>query len=248
MQASSKAHACPCCGRTRTDHCRFDLDAAEPVVLCHNGINSGPPPNLRIGDTITFAGITWALIRTGVGHSGNSHLFRPHRPSTAATTRLRRRQKAIQAINDLDHLDQALADLDRLAVNVLALPPLDQLLDDDIRQARDEADHAHNTAKALVRRITRAVRVDQTLHPVLERLNGTQRDLRYQLADLDRYCVNPGKYWATFLVDRPAALLNPELTEPTVWESWNTYDPNYSPHDPFVAACYDAFCKQRGWR
>lgn len=79
MQVSSRKTPCPCCGRVRTNHCRFDLDGSYPIVLCHDGVSSGPPANLRVGQTLDFAGIKWALVGTGKGHSGNSHEFRPHR-------------------------------------------------------------------------------------------------------------------------------------------------------------------------
>jgi len=79
MQVSSKQTPCPCCGRVRTNHCRFNLDGSYPIVLCHDGVSSGPPPNLQIGETLDFAGIKWALVGKGKGHSGNSHEFRPHR-------------------------------------------------------------------------------------------------------------------------------------------------------------------------
>lgn len=69
MQASSKAHPCPVCGRTKDGDCR----SATDLILCHTGTD------LRPGDTITIDGQRWAFIRHNAGFSGGDALFRPHR-------------------------------------------------------------------------------------------------------------------------------------------------------------------------
>ena len=75
MQVSSKTTPCPCCGRTKDPDCRF----SDELILCHNGSTSGPPAQLRIGETITIQGRPWALVKTDAGYDGAAHCFRPHR-------------------------------------------------------------------------------------------------------------------------------------------------------------------------
>lgn len=49
----------------------------------------------------------------------------------------------------------------------------------------------------------------------------TNRDLKYQLKDLDRYCLNPAKYWQQFILGHPAPTPLPEPEpESTDWEFW----------------------------
>lgn len=220
MQASSRKTPCPCCGRTRTDHCRFDLNSDAPIVLCHNGVSSGPP-QLRIGDTTTFAGITWALIKTNAGHSGNSYEFRPHRQLSRRERRHYRRHQARQQINDLTGINEALATLDTLATQALDTPPLQMMLDADIKAARDITQQAYDSSKALLARTARLKRIDATITPVWEELSTLNRDLRYQLADLSRYCSNPAEYWAAFINGQPTPtpLPVPERQQ-TDWEFW----------------------------
>lgn len=168
MQSSSRNTPCPCCQRTRTGHCRFDLDSANPIVLCHNGGANHPPQHLRIGDTVDFAGRTWALVRLNAGHSGNSHEFRPHRALDRRSRQQYRREKAFQQVSDLHRLGQALLELDAIANQALGIPQLEMMLDHDIRTARDTTEQAYNVTKEMLGRITRIKHYDATLTPVWE--------------------------------------------------------------------------------
>ena len=201
MQTSSRSHACPVCGRNTDADCRFGDD----LVLCHQGSSFAPPSDLKPGDTIDIDGRPWALIRRDAGFSGRAAVFRPHRQQLHQQLRPYNRAHraiAVQVISDLDGLENSLADLDTLANEALCIPPLDQMLDSDIHEAREVCAVAHDVARSLLPRLARASRHDASLLQTLWDLQRLQRDLRYQLEDLTRYVNNPAAYWEAFLLWR----------------------------------------------
>ena len=90
---------------------------------------------------------------------------------------------------------------DRLALAALGIPPLDQMLDSDIKEALKDCTIAIEAAKSLIRRVTRIGQTDQHYLQLADQLTDSARDLRYQHADLTRYCSNPAAYWQAFLLE-----------------------------------------------
>ena len=92
MLTSVRKNPCPSCGRTKDGDCRFN----DEVILCHSGESGGPNPALRIGEVVNIEGRSWALVKTGAGHSGSAHVFKPHQPKRQKpqkTTRTGRQQE-----------------------------------------------------------------------------------------------------------------------------------------------------------
>jgi hypothetical protein len=194
MQQSSKQTPCPACGRGVDGDCRF----SDQVVLCHVGRRFAPPQHLRIGDQISIHGRPWALVATGKGYDGAAHVFKPHRENSRH--RPRPQKRAVQVIDDLHNLERCVDVLDSLAGTALEIPPLEQLLDEDITKARDICEEAFSTSQKLLALLSRISRVQPSYEPLLAEVRMTQRDLRFQLADLNRYVDCPAKYWEIFLL------------------------------------------------
>lgn len=194
MQQSSKRSPCPICGRDKDSDCRF----SDQVVLCHAGKRFAPPQHLRIGDLVNVQGRPWALVATGKGYDGAAHVFKPHRANSRH--RPRPQKRAVQVIDDLHNLERCVDQLDALAGTALEIPPLEQLLDADITKAREICEEAFSTSQKLLALLSRVSRVQPSYEPLLEEVRMTQRDLRFQLADLNRYVAYPGKYWEIFLL------------------------------------------------
>ena len=206
------------CGRNTDGDCRW----TDSVIFCHNGSTFQPPQHLRIGDVIDIAGEPWALVKTNAGFDGAAHCFKPHRERDKVSAIVRRQRFAVQTIDDLELIKTALVSFDDLAAKVLAIPPLEQLLDVEIIQHRDDAHTAHKSALKLIKRLTRAKRHDASLTPVLEAVSTTQRLLRYQLADLNRYCASPANYWRRYLINTVATLPNALAEQQSDWAYWQS--------------------------
>ena len=77
---SGRRNACPICGRTKDDDCRWN----DEVILCHTGTD------LKPGATVTVGDKEWAFIHHKGGFSGMAAVFHPHRPLERAATKPRR--------------------------------------------------------------------------------------------------------------------------------------------------------------
>ena len=196
MRQSGKRSPCPSCGRDSDGDCRF----SDQVVLCHSGKRFAPPTHLRVGDVITLQGRPWALVATGKGYDGAAHVFKPHRPQSGHQPR--HHQQTAQQIDDLRSLQRLGDELDALAGIALGIAPLEQLLDADIEQARDTCEQAFSCSQMLLALLTRVTRVEASYSALLEEVVVIQRDLRFQLTDLNRYVACPAKYWQHFLLQR----------------------------------------------
>ena len=238
MRHSGKRSPCPSCGRDSDGDCRF----SDQVVLCHAGKRFAPPRHLRVGDVITLQGRPWALVATGKGYDGAAHVFKPHRENSRH--RPRPQKRAVQVL-DLHGLEQDLSGFDLLARQALEIPPLEQMLDADISQARDRAAAAQKLTKELIARITRLQRSEPSLEFVLEQLESTKRALEFQLKDLELYLESPCTYWEKFLLNKPSEVPSAPAEEIRDWEFWNTPDPNYRPKNPAMAAMYSAWRANR---
>lgn len=190
MQQSGRNAPCPACGRTKDGDCRFN----DEVILCHSG------SDLRPGAVVTLDGADWYLSRHGGGYDGQAAVFKPHKPLEREPLVVRQRRAAVQLIDDITVIEQEASTFDALAASALGILPVEQMLDDDIRAAKDTCAQAFELANQLITKLTRAKRHDKSLVPVFEAVESTQRELRYQLADLTEYCANPGLYWQRHLL------------------------------------------------
>ena len=231
MQQSGRNNPCPHCGRTKDGDCRW----SDSIVLCHSG------SDLRPGEVITLNGADWYLSRHGGGYDGQAAVFKRHKPRGKEPVIVQRRRATVQLIDDLNSIERKLAEFDALAAKALNIPPVEQMLDIDIRASRDHCDQAHQLAKELLRRLLRAKRSDPSLVPAWESIANTQRQLRFQLADLNEYCANPAAYWQKHLLHtsvQPHLLINSD--EQSDWAFWNIPDLSYQPTHERVAELYNA--------
>ena len=238
MRQSGKRSPCPSCGRDSDGDCRF----SDQVVLCHSGKRFAPPKHLRVGDVITLQGRPWALVATGKGYDGAAHVFKPHNPRNKQKLDRSAGLRRAAAGNDLHRIDDALGAFQVAAQTVLAIPPLEQMLDHEINEARNSAIAAEQQGRELIQRLTRAKYVAPYCEVALREVEKIHRTLRYQLQDLNRYCASPGHYWASNLLS-PCCLLTasecPNLESD--WLFWNADDSNYHPKNPVVAELHTAW-------
>lgn len=243
MRRSGRNNPCPVCGRNTDGDCRWNDD----VIFCHVGSKFSPPDHLQIGDLIDLNGEQWALVKTGGGYDNSAHIFKPHQQRYSRPDRQidLQQRRALQHINDVYDIRPRLVEYEHLANKVLAIPPLEQMLDSDVKHARDDAERAHTAALSLISMLTRLIRHDATYTPVLEELNKTQRKLRFQLDDLNNYCAAPGKYYITrYVLPRHQNIsINTSDIDNTQsdYAYWATADTNYRPQHPDVKALFTSF-------
>ena len=172
--SSCKATPCPICGRTKDGDCRWGDD----WIACHSGAAAN---NLKPGQTIEADGQTWYLSRTGGGHSGMAHVYRPHRPGQPQRHHCSKR--------DTDELALVatcyrLCALLRLRVHAaLRLPHWEYCTPAELSLVPA----TYISIQQLIHRLQRARRSDPALG---DRLPGARRWLKtmgYQLADLQRF-------------------------------------------------------------
>ena len=75
MEESKRNNPCPVCELNKDINCRCDDD----VIFCNNVFNFEPIDNLKIGETLIFEGIVWALDKTNSGNTYDCHVFKLHR-------------------------------------------------------------------------------------------------------------------------------------------------------------------------
>lgn len=232
---SSRRSPCPVCGRTKDGDCRFNAD----VIYCHKGSTNGPPEHLKIGDVIQADGLDWYLAAVNAGFDKSAHCFKPHKPLERGNFIRRINPQAVKQIDDLYNLEADLKAFDALALQALSIPPLETLLDEDIFAARNACSDAYQRSLGLIKRLTRIKRRDASYDHVLSSVLVTQKQLHYQLQDLENYCANPAKYWEKHLLQRSSwdwLNTSPEAEDDSDWQFWN--EQPYTPKDPLVRQMY----------
>lgn len=172
---SCKANPCPICGRTKDGDCRWGDD----WIACHSGAAAN---NLKPGQTIEADGQTWYLSRTGGGHSGMAHVYRPHRPGqfqkgrsgSAAST------KALAEVLACREFHAALRPRVHAA---LRLPHWEYCTPAELRLVTD----SFNAAQQLIHDLKRARRIDPALVRLLPTALRWLKALGYHLNDLNRF-------------------------------------------------------------
>jgi len=184
--SSCKANPCPICGRTKDGDCRWGDD----WIACHSGAAAN---NLKPGQTIEADGQAWYLSRTGGGHSGMAHVYRPHRPGqfqkgrggSAAST------KALAEVLACREFHAALRPRVHAA---LRLPHWEYCTPAELRLVAD----SFNDAQQLIHHLKRARRVDPALVRLLPIALHWIKSLGYQLGDLrhfQRQQLGMGEGW-----------------------------------------------------
>jgi hypothetical protein len=230
MQKSSKRTPCPVCGRDSDGDCRW----SNEVIFCHNGSSFAPPQHLKVGDVLNIEGIPFALVKINGGYDGSAHVFKPDKKRVKSALPVRY-HKSVQAISDQDGLDHKVADFRILARQCLAAPPLQELLDREISDLHDETQKCFAMANKLLVRLKRASAKDKSLLYDLENTAALQRQLRFQLKELEQYCKSPGKYFRQVLAGQSSELMDLDLTFSSDYAFWSDRSPAYKPKDPIVA-------------
>jgi len=245
VQQSSRRTPCPVCNRQKDTDCRWN----DTAIWCHQGQHHGPDPSLRIGDVIDIDGKPWALISREAGYANAAALFKPHRERRDAPRHhIPRRQIVASHISERGSLQHALDRFEANARQVLALPPLEEMLDCDIKDAQQLAQTTVKDAERLIDRVTKAKRLDNTLEPVLQLLKDLQFDLTYQSQHIDKWLASIPYRYAFY---RASTAEIPEEAAPPldpIANYWAAPDPNYKPKDPIVQQLHDAWLQQRSGR
>ena len=183
---SGKSNPCPICGRTKDGDCRW----GDGWIACHTGAAAN---DLKPGQTIEADGQTWYLRRTGGGHSGMAHVYRPHRPSQFQQGR-RGSAANTKVLADVLACRQFYAEL-RLRVHAaLRLPHWEYCSPADLRLVAD----SFNDAQQLIHHLKRARRIDPALVRLLPIALHWLKALGYQLTDLrhfQRQQLGMGEGW-----------------------------------------------------
>ncbi len=184
MLSSGRKTPCPSCGRTKDGDCRFN----DEVILCHSGESGGPNPALRIGEVVNIEGRSWALVKTRAGHSGSSHVFKPHQPKrqkSQKTTRTGRQQEQ-QAKAEVASIaiERFFDEFDR-AWNVMDFHSLSPK---ELKEGIDAIETAHQTGQQLSDLIQSIWRENHDLRSLyIDRFNACIRNLGYQVDDLRHF-------------------------------------------------------------
>jgi hypothetical protein len=174
-QSSSRRHPCPICNRTKDGDCRWGDD----WIACHTGAAAN---DLKPGQTIEADGCTWYLSRTGGGHSGMAHVYRPHRPGQHPKAH-RRAQADPNLIAQVHACRRFYAALRPRVHAVLRLPLWEFCTPMELRLVSDTFD----AAQQLIHRLQQARRTDPTLTRLLPIARHWLKALGYQLADRQQF-------------------------------------------------------------
>ena len=172
LHRSSKNTPCPACHRTKDSDCRWSAD----WISCHSGAAAH---DLQPGQTIALGGQLWYLSRTGGGHSGVAHIYRPHKQQHHVSPRQRRAQAQETALTAAvcRHFYGQL----RLRVHaVLRLPQWEHCSPDELKLV----DATFHAAQQLIHQIQRGRCVDPSLQRLLPVARHWIKALGYQQADL----------------------------------------------------------------
>ena len=173
--SSCKATPCPICGRTKDGDCRWGDD----WIACHSGAAAN---NLKPGQTIEADGQTWYLSRTGGGHSGMAHVYRPHRPGQFQKGR-GGSATSTKALAEVIACRQFHAALRPRVHAALRLPHWEYCNLAELRLVAD----SFNDAQQLIHHLKRARRVDPALVRLLPIALHWIKALVYQLSDLRHF-------------------------------------------------------------
>ena len=177
LHRSSRHNPCPICGRVKDSDCRW----GDEWIACHSGAKAN---SLSVSDTIEALGRVWYLSRINGGHSGASHIYKPHRPGQSP--RQQRRQIRLQAtLQPL--LKQLFAQCRQQVQTCLAMPELVTLTAPEVA-----AEHAHATGTlanldALHRQLLVARRTSAEATRLLLAIRHWRRLVSYQLEDVNRF-------------------------------------------------------------
>ena len=173
--SSCKANPCPICGRTKDGDCRWNDD----WIACHSGSSAN---NLKPGQTIEADGQTWYLSRTGGGHSGMAHVYRPHRPGQSQKGR-RGSAASTKVLAEVVACRQFHAALRPRVHAALRLPHWEYCSPAELRLVVD----SFNAAQELIHHLKRARRIDPALMQLLPVALHWIKALGYQLVDLRHF-------------------------------------------------------------
>lgn len=172
---SGGGNPCPICGRTKDGDCRWGDD----WIACHSGAAAD---TLKPGQTIEADGQTWYLSRTGGGHSGMAHVYRPHRPGQPQNSR-RRAKPDVDLIAQVRACRRFYAALRPRVHAALRLPLWEVCTPVEMRLVID----TYTSIQQLIHRLQQARRSDPTLARLLPTARHWLKAMGYQLADLQRF-------------------------------------------------------------
>ncbi len=184
MRSSGRNTPCPSCGRTKDGDCRFN----EEVILCHAGESCGPDQALRIGDVVNIDGGTWALVKTGAGHSGAAHVFKPHevkrnQPPKGSRPAQQQEHQAKAAIAAVA-IERFFAEFNR-AWNVM---DFHNLSPEELKEGIEGIETGHQTARELSASIQSIWNEHHDLRDLhRDHFNACIRNLRSQVDDLRHF-------------------------------------------------------------
>jgi hypothetical protein len=172
---SGRGNPCPICGRTKDGDCRWGDD----WIACHSGAAAN---SLKPGQTIEAEGCTWYLSRTGGGHSGMAHIYRPHRPGQHQKNR-HRAKVGTDMLAKVRVCRRFYAALRPRVHAALRLPLWEQCSPVELRLVAETFD----AAQQLIHHLQQARRLDQGLARLLPIVCHWVKALGYQLADLQTF-------------------------------------------------------------
>jgi hypothetical protein len=175
LVCSGKGNPCPVCGRTKDGDCRW----GDGWIACHSGAAAN---HLKPGQTIEADGQTWYLSRTGGGHSGMAHVYRPHRPGQFQKGR-RGSAASTKVLADVVACRQFYAALRPRVHAVMRLPHWEYCSPAELHLVAD----SFNAAQQLIHHLKRARRIDPALVRLLPIALRWLKALGYHLTDLNRF-------------------------------------------------------------
>jgi hypothetical protein len=174
LHYSSKQNPCPICSRTKDGDCRWGAE----WIACHTGAEAN---DLRPGQTIEALGQNWYLSRTNGGHSGASHIYRPHRSGQRQS---QHRSKCNTNTLAMVATCRRFYALLRPHVHAgLRLPIWEHCSPMELGLVAN----TFTSIQQLIHRLQEARRIDPTLARLLPIARHWLKAMGYQLADLQRF-------------------------------------------------------------
>ena len=231
LTSSSRQTPCPVCGRDHDGSCRIGADG---LILCWRGTSHAPPtwaqrPGKDHG--LGADGQDWAFL----GDARGWGQFRLHKEKEGQ--HLPRAQRRKIERSEAQIVAGKIPVLLPLIEQALAVPPFEQLLDSEFRQAHQLIRLALVEAAGMLPRLAAVAKGDAALERFLCWLQGKHRELQYQAADADRWATDWNYRLATYRSGSP--VLPEEEPEPPPPDL-----PPYQPRDLIVLALQQAHCAQ----